>query len=512
MIYSMQHLVSCFANHRISGRNQFGHLSLLLLTLCGFAGCSVGPKYLRPAVPVPPAFKELGTQQAADGSTWKTAQPQDGALRGRWWEIYQEPELDALEDRLNVSNQNIAQSYDNFMAARAQVQRARSSYYPTISVGPSYARNRSSQTQTTASRLSNANPNSNLFNLPFDVSWEPNLWGRVRNTVHQSSYAAQVSAADLENIRLTEQTNLALFYFQLRGQDALEDLYQKTVEVDQKALDLTRVLYKSGLDNDEAVAQAEIALESAKAAATNAGIARAQYEHAIALLVGEPASTFSMPVKALTTQVPSIPVGVPSELLERRPDIAAAERTMAETNALIGVQKAAYYPTLSITGTAGFEASKFSKWMTSPSRYWSVGPTASETIFDGGLRKSTMAQYTALYNADVAGYKQTVLFAFQQTEDYLASLQLLTQQIEQQQETVASAQRYFDVATARYTTGLDPYLNVFTAQSTLLANEQTLIILRVQQMTSSVQLIEALGGGWNVNQLPSEHEVAAKRP
>jgi NodT family efflux transporter outer membrane factor (OMF) lipoprotein len=283
--------------------------------------------------------------------------------------------------------------------------------------------------------------------------------------------------------------------------------------VDQQSLDLTRVLYKSGIGNDEAVAQAEIALESAKAIATNAAIARAQFEHAIALLVGEPASTFSVPVKALTTPVPNIPVGVPSELLERRPDIAAAERTMAEANALIiGVQKAAYYPTLSITATAGFEASKFTQWMTSPSRYWSVGPTASETIFDGGLRKATMAQYMALYNADVAGYKQTVLVAFQQTEDSLASLRLLTQQIEQQQETVASAQRNFDVATARYTTGLDPYLNVFTAQATLLANQQTVITLRVQQMTSSVQLIEALGGGWNVNQLPSEHEVAAKRP
>jgi NodT family efflux transporter outer membrane factor (OMF) lipoprotein len=512
MINSMRYPPSRSASRRISQRNRFAYLSLLLLTLCGFTGCNVGPKYLRPVVPPPPAFKELGTQQADNGSTWKTALPQDGALRGKWWEIYQEPELDALEDKLNVSNQNIAQSYDNFMAARAQVQQARSNYYPTVSVGASYARNRSPQSQGAASSLSSANPNSNVFNLPFDVSWEPDLWGRVRNTVHQFSRAAQVSAADLENVRLTEQANLAVFYFQLRGQDALEDLYQETEEVDQKSLDLTRVLYKSGLDNDEAVAQAEIALESAKAAATNAGIARAQYEHAIALLVGEPASTFSVPVKALTTPVPNIPVGVPSELLERRPDIAAAERTMAEANALIGVQKAAYYPTLSITGTVGFEASKFSNWMASPSRYWSVGPTASETIFDGGLRKSTMAQYTALYNADVAGYKQAILVAFQQTEDSLASLRLLNQQIEQQQETVASAQRYFEVATARYTTGLDPYLNVFTAQSTLLANQQTVIILRVQQMTSSVQLIEALGGGWNVKQLPSEHEVAAKRP
>jgi NodT family efflux transporter outer membrane factor (OMF) lipoprotein len=512
MINSMRYPPWRSASRQISQRNRFVYLSLLLLTLCGFTGCNVGPKYLRPVVPPPPAFKELGTQEADNGSTWRTAKPQDEALRGKWWEIYQEPELNSLEDKLNVSNQNIAQSYDNFMAARAQVQQARSNYYPTVSVGASYSRNRSSQSQSATSSLSSANPNSNVFNLPFDVSWEPDLWGRVRNTVHQFSRAAQVSAADLENVKLTEQANLAVFYFQLRGQDALEDLYQKTVEVDQKALDLTRVRYKSGLDNDEAVAQAEIAIESATAAATNAEIARAQYEHAIALLVGEPASTFSVPVRALTTQVPDIPIGVPSELLERRPDIAAAERTMAEANALIGVQKAAYYPALSITGTAGFEASRFAQWMTSPSRYWSVGPTASETIFDGGLRKSTIAQYTALYNADVAGYKQTVLVAFQQTEDSLASLRLLTRQIEQQQKTVASTKRYLDVAAARYTTGLDPYLNVFTAQATLLANQQTMITLRMQQMTSSVQLIGALGGGWNVSQLLSEHKVATKRP
>ena len=504
----MQHPPLRVVEYKAIQLSCFIRLSFLLSVIGGLMGCNVGPRYTRPVMPAPPAFKESGPQQAADGSTWKPAQPQDAALRGKWWEIYQEPELNALEDKLNISNQNIAQSYANFVAARAQIQQARSSYYPTMSVGASYSRSRSPQSQ---SGSSSANPNSNLFNLPFDVSWEPDLWGRVRNTVHQQSYAAQVSAADLENLKLTEQANLAVSYFQLRGQDALEELYQKTVEVDQQSLELTHALYKSGIDNDEAVAQAEIALNSAEATATNAGIARAQYEHAIALLVGEPASTFSIPVKALTTRVPDIPLGVPSELLERRPDIAAAERTMAEANALIGVEKAAYYPTLSISGTVGFEASKISQWMTSPSRYWSVGPTASETIFDGGLRKSTMAQYAALYNADVAGYKQTVLAAFQQTEDSLSSSRLLTQQIEQQQETIASAQRFLDVATARYMTGLDPYLNVFTAQSTLLANQQTIITLCVQQMMSSVQLIEALGGGWDIAQLPSEQEVRAKR-
>jgi NodT family efflux transporter outer membrane factor (OMF) lipoprotein len=487
-------------------------LALLVFVSLGPLGCNVGPKYLRPPVPAPLTFKESGPQQAPDGTIWKPAQPQDAMLRGKWWEIYQEPELNSLEGKLNISDQNIARAFEDFMAARAQVQQARSAYYPTLSVGPSYARNRSSQSQTTAVGLSKSNPNSNTFNLPLDVAWEPDLWGRVRNSVRQSANTAQVSAADLENEKLTEQANLAVFYFELRGQDALEDLFQKTVEVDRQSLELTRVLYKTGLDNDEAVAQAEITLKSSQAAATNAGIARAQFEHAIALLVGEPAPTFSIPVRPLTTPVPDIPVGLPSDLLERRPDIASAERTMAEANALIGVQKAAYYPAVSITGTAGFAASTFSNWLTSASRYWSFGPTASETVFDGGLRKSTMAQFTALYNADVANYKQVVLAAFQQTEDSLVALRLLTQEIQQEQETVASAQRFVDVASVRYKTGLDPYLNVFTAQAILLANEQTVIMLRVQQMTSSVQLIESLGGGWNVNQLPTEQQVQAKRP
>jgi len=511
--HPMPHFHFRFANPGAGSLFRKAGLSLCAVLLPGLMGCNVGPKYVRPEVLAPPAFKEVGHQNASDGTTWKPAQPQDAARRGKWWEIYQEPELNALEEKLNISNQNIAQAFDNFMAARAQVQQARSNYYPTVSVGTSYARNRSSQSQTSGSNSShsNTNPNSNLFNLPLDVSWEPDLWGRIRNTVRQNANAAQVSAADLENQRLTEEADLAAFYFELRGQDALEDLYRKTVEVNRQSLELTRVLFKTGLDNDEAVAQAEIALKSTEAAATNAGIARAQDEHAIALLVGEPASTFSVPVKPLTTEVPHIPVGIPSELLERRPDVAGAERKMAEANALIGVEKAAYYPTLSITGAVGFEASQFSKWLTSPSRYWSVGPAASETIFDGGLRKSTMAQFAALYDADVAGYKQTVLTAFQQTEDALVSLRLLAQQIELQQETVTSAQRNFDVASARYKIGLDPYLNVFTAQSTLLTNEQTVITLRVQQMASSVQLIQSLGGGWDVTQLPSEQAVTAKR-
>ena len=489
----------------------FSRVALAITALCSLQGCNVGPRYRPPVMAAPPEFKEQGPKQASDGETWKSAHPQDAALRGKWWEIYQEPELNALEEKVVISNQNVAQAFANFTAARAQIGQARSSFYPTISVGPSYGRVRSSQTMGTSTASTN-NPNSNLFNLPFDVSWEPDLWGRIRNTVHQYAFAAEVSAADLANQTLTEQANLAIFYFQLRGQDALEDLYRKTAEADRQGLALTRVQYRTGLANDEAVSQAEIALKTAEASATNAGIARAQYEHAIALLIGESASSFSIPERPLTTQAPDVPVGVPSELLQRRPDIAAAERTMAEANALIGAEKAAYYPTVNLSGSIGFETTKFSQWMTSPSRYWSVGPTASETIFDGGLRRSTVAQYQALYNADAANYRQVVLTAFQQTEDYLASQRLLREQISQQQDVVRSAQRYLDVASARYRTGLDPSLNVFTAQTTLLANQQTVITLRVQQMSSSVQLIEALGGGWNVSALPTERQVSTRLP
>jgi NodT family efflux transporter outer membrane factor (OMF) lipoprotein len=481
----------------------------LALSVCVLHGCTVGPKYVRPTVPVPVAYKETAPQQASDGSLWKTADPQDAAFRGNWWEIFQEPELNELESQLDLSNQNIAQAYELFMASRAQVREARSAYFPTVTTTPGYSRFRTSQS-TGQAKSSPANPNSNQFLLPFNVSWEPDLWGRIRNTVHQNSYAAQVSAADLENQRLSEQAHLAVFYFQLRGQDALEDVFQKAVEVDRQSLELTRVLYRTGLDNDESVAQAEITLKSAEASATNAAIARAQFEHAIALLIGKPASTFSIPVKPLATTAPAVPPGLPSELLERRPDIAAAERTMAEANALIGVQTAAFYPTLTISAGAGLESPKFSQWFNWPSRFWSVGPSFSETLFDGNLRRATLAKNTALYHADVANYRQVVLTAFQQTEDSLAGLRLIGVQITQQDEAVRSAQRFYDLATVRYKTGLDPYLNIFTAQATLLSNQQIEISLRTQQLTTSVQLIEALGGGWNVSRLPSERAVAAK--
>jgi NodT family efflux transporter outer membrane factor (OMF) lipoprotein len=429
--------------------------------------------------------------------------------------MFNEPELNALEDQLNIDNQNIAQYFQNFMAARAQVSEARAGYFPTATVNPAYIRTSvgtaaataATATVGTAPAPARGRTTISDFSLPFDVSWEPDLWGRVRNTVSEYRYAAQVSAADLENERLTEQADLAEYFFELRGQDALQDLYNRTIETDRQLLDLTRARFETGIDNQEAVAQAEVTLADAEAAGIGIAVNRALYEHAIATLIGKSASTFSMPVKLLSTPVPAIPVGVPSQLLERRPDIAAAERTMAQANAIIGVQKAAYYPTLSLTGSGGLQSSAIAKLFSLPALFWSLGASASETIFDAGLRRATVTQYTAAYNADVAAYKQTVLTAFQQVEDYIATLRVLSQQIARQDAAVQAAQRYVDIATARYQTGLDPYLNVLVAQDTLLSDRQTLVTLRVSEMTAAVQLIQALGGGWDAAQIPTASQV-----
>jgi NodT family efflux transporter outer membrane factor (OMF) lipoprotein len=328
--------------------------------------------------------------------------------------------------------------------------------------------------------------------------------------VRQAHYAAQVSAADLENERLTEQASLAEFFFEIRGQDKLQQIFDDTVVADQKEYELTRSLYESGIDDQIAVVEAETTLRSAQAGATNVAVARAQFEHAIAVLLGQTASNFSIPVKPMTVAPPPIPVGVPSELLERRPDVAAAERTMAEANAAIGIAYAAYYPNLTLTGAGGFESSAFSKWLSWPSRFWSVGASIPETIFDAGLRRATVQQNVATYNADLASYRQTVLIAFQQVEDSLAEVRILSKEIQQEQQAVDSAQTFLKLEQARYDTGVDPYIDVLIAQTTVLTDQQTLNGLQVQQMTSSVALVEALGGGWDRSQLPTTQQVTEK--
>jgi NodT family efflux transporter outer membrane factor (OMF) lipoprotein len=482
-----------------------------MMTLVLFTGCRVGPKYQVPSATAtaPPASYKESPTQFADSDSWKVAQPQDAMLRGKWWEIYNDPELNALEDQLDINNQTIKQFFENFMEARTLIAQARSQLYPTVSVGPSYSRSRSSgnlQNSATA----NTGSESSIGSLPFDVSWEPDLWGKVRNTIRAEQYSAQLSAADLENEKLTEQASLAVIFFEIRGQDALQKVLNDTVEADKKALDLTRSLYETGIDDQISVVEAQNTLQNAQSTATNIGIARAQYEHAIAVLIGSNPSNFSIRVKPLSAIPPPIPVGLPSQLLERRPDIAASERSMAAANAQIGIAYAAFYPNLTLSAAGGFESSTFEHFFDWPSRFWSIGPTVSETIFDAGLRRATINQYIATYNADVANYRQTVLTAFQQVEDSLAAVRILSQQIQQQQLAEKSAQEFVALEMERYQTGIDPYVNVVTAQTTLLTDQQTLATLHVQEMTASVQLIAALGGGWDASQLPTPAMVSKR--
>jgi NodT family efflux transporter outer membrane factor (OMF) lipoprotein len=483
-------------------------ITALLLT-----GCMVGPKYHAPSPSVtatapPVSYKESPTQfQETDG--WKVAQPQDAMLHGKWWEIYNDLELNALEDKLNIDNQNIKQFFDNFMTARTLIAEAHSQLLPTVGASPSYQAAQSSSNLTNASSA-NIGRTSSIASLPFDVSWAPDLWGKVRNTIHEQQYNAQLSAADLENEKLTEQASLAAFFFQIRGQDALQQLLNDTVEADRKALELTRAQYETGIGDRLSVVEAESTLQTVQSQAINLGVARAQFEHAIAVLVGANPSQFSIPVKPLLTDAPAIPLGMPSALLERRPDVASAERRLAAANAQIGIAYAAYYPSLTLSASYGYESSNFSHFFNLGSKFWSIGPTLSETIYDGGLRRATVNQFITTYNADVATYRQTVLTAFQQVEDSLAAVRLLSQQILKQQQAVTSSEEALKLEIARYETGVDPYLDVVTLQTTLLTNQQTLASLHVLEMTNSVTLIEALGGGWDLSQLPTPAQVSKK--
>lgn len=476
------------------------------------ASCTVGPKYNRPTAETPETYKELTPKDFPQTDGWKTAQPKDASLRGKWWEIFNDPQLNALEEKVEISNQSVAASASNFLAARALVRQARSQYFPTVSTSPSITAQRASGTQTVGGANSSKIGVLTVYSLPFDATWQPDLFGRVRNTVRASVAAAQVSAADLENVRLSVQAELASDYFSLRGQDALRQLLDRTVADFQASLELTKVLYETGISSDEAVAQAETQLETTQAEATAVGITRAQFEHAIATLIGQPASTFSIEPEPLVSNPPAIPFGVPSQLLERRPDIAAAERLMAEANAQVGIAKVAYYPTVSLNGSFGLQSTRIADWFTWPSRFFSIGPALAETLFEGGLRRATVQQFRAQYDADVANYRQTVLTAFQQVEDNLSGLRILSIEIQQQDTAVASATRNLTIATDRYKLGIDPYLNVLTAQELLLGNEVTAVNLRTTQMTTSVLLIEALGGGWDASQLPSPQQLLSEAP
>ena len=512
---SGEKLMVTFRRRLARGKTWLCATALLFL----LSGCVVGPKYHPPSTQAPAAVYKESPTQFTDTGDWTVAQPADAKMRGKWWEIFNDSELNALEEQLNINNQNIKQFFENFMAARAIVREAHAQYFPTLTTVPSFSRSRTSGSLNTTPVNTTGTGTapkpqfqSTIYSLPLEASWEPDLWGKVRNTVHEAQYAAQVSAADLESERLTEQASLAEFFFEIRGQDELQKIFDDTVEADQKAYELTRSLYDAGIDDQISVVEAETTLRSAQAGASNVGIARAQFEHAIAVLVGKAASDFSIPVRPMTAAPPSIPVGVPSELLERRPDVAAAERTMAEANAAIGIAYAAYYPNLTLTAEGGFESSAFTKWLSWPSRFWSVGASLPETIFEAGLRRAAVQQFVATYNADLAAYRQTVLAAFQQVEDSLAEVRILSKEIQQEQQAVDSAQLQLKLEQGRYDSGIDPYIDVIIAQTTLLADQQTLNGLQVQRMSFAVALVENLGGGWDRSQLPNPPQVTRRPP
>lgn len=483
----------------------------LLSGLALVAGCRVGPAYHPPAPPAIAAadYKE-STVNFHDGDGWKVASPQDAMLRGKWWEVFNEPELNSLEEQLLVDNQNLKAAFQNFMEARAVVAEARAQYWPTITLGPSWSRSRTSGSLSNSS--SSSGKASSLWAAPIDVSWTPDFWGKIRNQVREAQYAAQISAADLENEKLTEQAALAEYYFEIRGEDRLQQILNQVVDVDQKALDATQGAFEAGTGDQQAVVEARAALQSAQASATNISLARGQYEHAVALLLGKPATDFSLPVKPMTYVPPPVPTGIPAQLAERRPDVAAAERTLAEANAAIGIGYGAFFPQVTLSASGGLESSKLGNLFTSPSRIWSIGPAASQIIFDGGLYRAALHQYVATYNADLATYRQTVLTAFQQVEDALLAARVYGQQINQQKQVLESAQQSLDLEKQRYDAGVDPLVDVLTAQNSALNTQEALVSLQVEQMLSTVQLVQALGGGWDRPQLPTPEQAAAKLP
>lgn len=478
-------------------------LSTTALCMTALTGCMVGPKYQRPSVPPPPAaYKEMPPPNPPNGS-WKQAQPanaQSVQLKGDWWELYGDPQLNALESKISVSNQTLKAATESYFAAREQVRVARSNYYPNFGAGISITRTRASQNQP--NQRSTSNDQYNTFTLQGQASWEPDLWGAIRREVESAHANAQATAADLANLALSLQAELATDYFEMRGLDSQKQLLDNTVKADADYLRLTQIRFNGGVASDVDVAQAETQLETVKAQAIDVQVARAQFEHAIATLIGQPASTFSLPPAPLNLKLPTIPAGVPSELLERRPDIAAAERRADAANAQIGIAIAAYYPNIQLSGAGGFESTSPGTWIQGPSALWSLGASAMETLFDAGRRHAITAQARDLYEAQAANYRQTILQAFQDVEDNLAALRILDTESQTQAAAVAAARRSLQVSTKRYKGGVTNYLEVLTAQTAQLNNERTQTDLTTRQFAASVQLVKALGGGWNRTQLP----------
>jgi NodT family efflux transporter outer membrane factor (OMF) lipoprotein len=475
---------------------------LLMLLIVALEGCIVGPKYVKPSVPTSAAFKEEPPASFKESGQWHPAHPGDQASRGNWWEIFGDPELNKLEEQIASSNQSLKVAEARFREARAAIRFNRAAQFPTISTSPSASYVKSSDySQSFPSKIQEASTGN--FVLPFDLSYELDLWGRVRRSVAAAREEAQATNADYETAKLSLEAELALDYFELRSADAQKQLLDDTVKAYTDNLQLTLNRFKGGVAPKADVAQAQTQLDTTRVQDTDVTVQRAQFEHAIAILIGKPPADFSLAAAPLNDQPPGIPIGLPSELLQRRPDIAASERRVAEANQQIGIARAAYFPTVTLGGSAGFAGTQGSNWFTWPSGFWAVGPALVQTLFDGGRRRAVSESARANYDATVATYRQTSLTAFQEVEDNVAALRILENETQQQEEAVASSEESLQLFTNRYKGGVDTYLQVITAQTTELANERNAIDIQRRRLDASVLLIKALGGGWNVSNLPT---------
>jgi NodT family efflux transporter outer membrane factor (OMF) lipoprotein len=504
-----------------------GPLGAVLLLV----GCNFAPHY-EPPKSVPTATFKEAVPSNVPAQGWKPAEPRDAEIRNAWWEVYQDTELNDLESRVAISNQTVAAAEANYRAARALVQKAEAAYFPTLTLDPSVVRSRASEAEvlsggvpgttapgtavttgsTTASVAGASTTPRTIYSFPLEASYQVDLWGSVRNTVAQNRYSAQASAAQVATALLSTQSQLAQDYFQVRVTDEQRLLLDTTLADYRASLRLVQTLFKGGLASEEDLAQANTQLESAKAQATDLGIARAQYEHAIAVLIGVPPSKFSMAYRHFNQALPAVPVGVPSDLLERRADIAAAERQVAAANAAIGVARAAYFPALTLSGSGGFESTAISQLFDWPNRFWSVGPQVAQVLFDGGALRATTAQARALNDQAVANYRQTVLTAIQSVEDNLASLRILAQELTEEHSAAVAAQHFVALSVTRYRNGIDSYVNVITAQNAFLTAREAELQVQIRQLTASVNLINNLGGGWTTSDWSQTERMAQNPP
>jgi NodT family efflux transporter outer membrane factor (OMF) lipoprotein len=481
-----------------------GAASLLALTL--LAGCKpVGPNYQRPTYTAPPAYKETGASAVIPppnppGGGWQPATPSDGMLKGKWWEIYQDPLLNQLEERIATSNESLRQALNTYLAAQDQVKVAHAALYPTLSAGPNVSHNKESENEPQLTQSTTHNFNDLI--LSGSGSWEPDFWGRIRRTVEMAHENAQASAADMASVDLSLQASLASDYFQLRGLDAQTKLLKATITDLEGQLDLAKRRLKGGVATAVDVAQAQTQLETTRAQLVDVGVARAQFEHAVGTIAYYQLPTFSIPFSPLDLSLPKIPLGVPSQLLERRPDISAAERRTAAANAQIGIAVSAYYPTIDLSGEGGFQSTHGGNWIQGPSALWALGGQATELLFDAGQRHALTAQARHTYEAQVSGYRGLVFYAFEDVEDQLSGLRILEQESGAEQKAVDSAQHSFDLSNQRYKGGVTSYLEVLTAEATLIQDQRTSIDLVTRQFVDSVSLIRSLGGGWDTTQLP----------